>query len=51
MVPPDDWADLYLRPRDEAAPTLAFRLASQAAALEDGVIEITPTQVPAEVTR
>jgi hypothetical protein len=51
MVPPDDWSDLYLRPRDEAAPTLAFRLASQAGALEADVIDIAPIQAPIEVMR
>lgn len=50
MIPPDDWADIYLRPRDEAAPTLGFRLSSQAAA-RDGVIEIAEVTPPAEVVR
>jgi hypothetical protein len=51
MIPPDDWAEIYLRPRDGAAPTLAFRLSSQAAALDNGVVEIAPVMVPAEVVR
>lgn len=51
MTPPDDWADLYLRPGDSSVPTLAFRLASQAAAFEDGVVEITETTPPDEVVR
>lgn len=51
MVPPDDWAEIYLRPRGEAAPTLAFRLTSQAAALEQGSVEISAVPAPEEVVR
>ena len=40
MVAPDDWAEIYLRPRTEMAPTLAFRLSSQTAALEGDMIDI-----------
>lgn len=50
MIPPDDWADIYLRPRAAAAPTLAFRLASQAAARQ-GTVEITEVTPPAEIVR
>ena len=51
MVPPDDWAEIYLRPRDAAAPTLAYRLASQAAALEQGTVQISAVPAPTEVVR
>ena len=51
MIPPDDWAEVYLRPRGEPAPTLAFRLASQAAALQDGIVEVTEVPPPSEVVR
>jgi hypothetical protein len=51
MVPPDDWAEIYLRPRGEERPTLAFRLASQAAALEDGDVTISAVDPPLEVVR
>jgi hypothetical protein len=51
MVPPDDWAEIYLRPRDEAAPTLAFRLRSQDAALNGGAVEVSPVTPPLEVVR
>ncbi len=51
MVPPDDWAEIYLRPRDQAIPTLAFRLQSQDAALNDGVVDISPVTPPPEVLR
>lgn len=51
MIPPDDWAEIYLRPRDEAVPTVAFRLASRQAAFADGVVEISEVEPPAEVVR
>lgn len=51
MVPPDDWAEIYLRPRTEPAPTLAFRLASQQAAFEQGMVSIEPVAAPGEVVR
>lgn len=51
MIPPDDWAEIYLRPRGELTPTAAFRLASQNAAIEDGVVQITEVPAPDEVTR
>lgn len=51
MIPPDDWADLYLRPRGELAPTEAFRLSSRAAAFEEGIVEISEVSPPAEVVR
>lgn len=51
MIAPDDWAEIYLRPRRELAPTLAFRLQSQAAALDENLIDIGPVPAPAEVVR
>jgi hypothetical protein len=51
MVPPDDWAEIYLRPRDETTPTLAFRLQSQAAALNEGLVAISAVAPPPEVVR
>lgn len=51
MVAPDDWAEIYVRPRDELAPTHAYRLASQQAAFEDEVVDIAATAPPAEVVR
>ncbi len=51
MVPPDDWAEIYLRPRAEPAPTLAFRLLSQDAALADGEVTIDDVTPPLEVVR
>lgn len=51
MIPPDDWAELYLRPRDEVAPTEAFRLSSRAAAFEQGIVEISEVAPPTEVVR
>lgn len=51
MVAPDDWAELYLRPQDEFAPTQAFRLSSWSTALDGGAIEFTEVEPPAEVVR
>ena len=51
MVPPHDWAEIYLRSRNEAAPNLAFRLESQQAALQDGIVTIASVEPPAEVVR
>lgn len=51
MVAPDDWAELYLRPRDSLTPTRAFRLSSWSTALGGGRVEITDVAPPAEVVR
>lgn len=51
MIPPDDWAEIYLRPRGELASTLAFRLSSQAAALEGGEPVFSEVPAPTEVLR
>lgn len=51
MLPPDDWAEVYLRPRDDLAPMLAFRLLSQEAALQAGEAVITAVAPPAEIVR
>lgn len=51
MIPPDDWSEIYLRPRHGPVPTLAFRLTSQAGALQDGVIDIMEVMPPTEVVR
>ena len=51
MVPPDDFAELYLRPRDALAPTHAFRIESWQTALETGAGEVTEVTPPAEVVR
>jgi hypothetical protein len=51
MVQPDDWADIYVRPRDDLRPTAAFRLSSWGAALEGGQFTIAPTTIPKEVVR
>ncbi|MEX1208749.1 MAG: hypothetical protein WEE36_09165 [Acidimicrobiia bacterium] len=47
MVPPDDWSEITLRARDELLPTVAYRMASQRAALVgDLVIEQVDIQSP-----
>jgi hypothetical protein len=51
MLPPDDWAEIYLRPRDELGPSAAFRLASQDAALNDAAVDIAAVDPPEEVVR
>lgn len=51
MLPPDDGAEIYLRPRAEVASSHAFRLASQHAAREDGVVAIEEVASPVEVVR
>lgn len=51
MVAPDDWSDIYIRPRDELQPTAAYRLSSWTTALSGGDYEITPAEVPVEVMR
>lgn len=50
MVPPDDWAEITLRPRNQLSPTVAFRMASQAAGMAgEPVIQEVP--VPSTGTR
>lgn len=51
MVAPDDWAELTIRPRDELAPTQAFRLSSWSTALDGGAVEIVEIAPPPEVVR
>lgn len=51
MIAPDDWADIYIRPRDALRPTAAFRLSSWSTALAGGDVEIVPTELPVEVVR
>lgn len=51
MVAPDDWAELYVRPRDQLTPTRAFRLDSWSTALSGGTFEVTEIDPPAAVTR
>jgi hypothetical protein len=51
MVPPKDWAQMYLRPRDRMTPTEAFELASWSMALENDRVEIQAIPPPEEVTR
>lgn len=51
MVAPDDWAELYVRPRGELRPTAAYRLSSWSTALAGGEVTIVEIPAPAEVTR
>jgi len=51
MLPPDDFSELYLRPRSELAPTMAFRIDSWQTALQSGSADIIEVPPPAEVVR
>lgn len=51
MIAPDDFAELYLRPRDEVAPTMAFRINTWSTALAGGDFTFSEVDPPAEVTR
>lgn len=51
MIAPDDWAELYIRPRSETAPTAAYKLDSWSTALGGGEFTVTEIDPPAEVTR
>jgi hypothetical protein len=51
MVAPDDFAEIYLRPRSELRPTHAFRISSWQTAVATGVYEVTEVGPPTEVTR
>lgn len=51
MMPPDDFAEMYLRPRDALAPTHAFRIGSWQTALETGSVEVVEVEPPPEVVR
>lgn len=51
MIPPDDFAEIYLRPRAELRPTVAFRIDSWQTALDTGDYQITEVEPPFEVVR
>jgi hypothetical protein len=51
MVAPDDWAEVYVRPRGELVPTHAWRLGSWSTALAGGETTLEAIAPPAEVTR
>jgi hypothetical protein len=50
-ISPNDWAELYLRPRDQLLPTRAFRLSSWTAGLAGEPVEFTEVPPPSEVVR
>lgn len=47
MIPPHDWARIYLRPRGELAPTMAFEISS----VSDPASPVRPIDVPSQVDR
>jgi hypothetical protein len=51
MIPPDDFAEIYLRNRTELRPSFAFRIGSWQKALEDGEYEVAEVEPPFEVVR
>jgi hypothetical protein len=51
MIPPDDFAEIYLRPRSALRPTLAFRIGSWQTALDTGGYQIAEVEPPFEVVR
>jgi hypothetical protein len=51
MVPPDDWSELHIRPKDSLTPAQAFRLSPWSAALAGEDVEFTEVAAPAEIVR
>jgi hypothetical protein len=51
MIPPDDFSEIYLRPRSALQPTLAFRVGSWQTALDTGDYQIAEVEPPFEVVR
>lgn len=51
MIPPDDFSEIYLRPRSALRPTLAFRIGSWQTALDTGDYQIVEVEPPFEVVR
>jgi hypothetical protein len=51
MLPPDDFSELYLRPRSELTPKMAFRIDSWQTALQSGSADIIEVPPPVEVVR
>jgi len=51
MVPPDDFAEMYLRPRTELVPTHAYRIGSWQTALDTGTVDVIEVIPPVEVIR
>jgi hypothetical protein len=50
-ISPNDWAELYLRPREQLLPTRAFRLSSWTAGLAGEPVGFTEVPPPSEVVR
>lgn len=51
MIPPDDFSEIYLRPRAALRPTVAFRIGSWQTALDTGDYQIAEVEPPFEVVR
>lgn len=50
-IPPDDWSELYLRPRGELRPTRAFRMSSWTAGLAGEEVAFTEVAPPEAIMR
>jgi hypothetical protein len=51
MIPPDDFSEVYLRPRSGLRPTLAFRIDSWQTALDTGEYQVAEVDPVLEVVR
>lgn len=51
MIPPDDFAEIYLRGRSDLRPSVAFRIGSWQTALDTGDYDVLEVQAPPEVVR
>lgn len=51
MIPPDDFAEIYLRSRSELRPSVAFRIESWQTALDTDDFEVVEVEPPFEVVR
>lgn len=51
MIPPDDFSEIYLRPRSELRPNLGFRIDSWQTALDTGDYQVAEAEPPFEVVR
>jgi hypothetical protein len=51
MIPPDDWSELYIRPKDSLTPAQAFRVSSWSAALAGDDVAFTEVAAPPEIVR
>lgn len=51
MVAPDDWSEIYVRPKADFAPTEAYRMSSWSTALDGGDVDFNEVASPEEIVR